>query len=176
MSNRSKDHSLPEKEELFCHEYIVDFEAKQALIRSGHDCHNPLAISRRLMELPRIRLRIEELLEIRAKNIGVDAHWVLDSAVKLFNRCMTHEAVLDKEGNAIGVYKFDSRGANAALNTIGKHIGVQAFKKIIEHTGRDGGPMVLWGAKNITPQETRDVQIEINAHQKDSLSTKESFW
>lgn len=152
---------LLEKEEAFCQEYIVDFEAKQALIRSGHNCHNPMVISRQLMNLPRIRSRIEELLEIRSKIIGVDAHWVLESAVKLFNRCMTHEAVVDKDGNDIGVYKFDSRGANAALNTIGKHIGVQAFKKIIEHASKDGGPMVFWGNERpVQKQEIQDVQVE----------------
>lgn len=155
------DSSLLKEEESFCQEYIIDFDAKQALIRSGHECPNPMVISRQLMNLPRIRDRIEDLLEIRSKSIGVDAHWVLESAVKLFNRCMTHEAVVDKDGNDIGVYKFDSRGANAALNTIGKHIGVQAFKKIIEHAGKDGGPMIFWGNGGpVKKQKTEDVQVE----------------
>lgn len=146
---------LSEKEEFFCREYIVDLDAKQALIRSGHDCHNPMAISRRLMDMPRIRSRIEDLLEERSKKSGIDAGWVLNAAVELFNRCMTHEPVTDKDGNNIGVYKFDSRGANAALSTIGKHVGVQAFKKLVEHTGADKGPIVFWGNQSqsqLTPQ------------------------
>lgn len=157
MSNSSV--SLAQKEELFCQEYIVDFDAKKALTRSGYICHNPLAISRQLMNLPRIQERINELLEVRSKNVGVDALWVLESAVKLYNRCMTYEAVIDKDGVEIGVFKFDSRGANAALNTIGKHVGVQAFKKIVEHTGRDGGPMVLWGANPLPVKEKQDDQV-----------------
>ena len=38
------------------------------------------------------------------------------------NRCMQANPVLDKEGNETGVWKFDSNGANKALDICGKCI------------------------------------------------------
>ena len=39
------------------------------------------------------------------------------------NRCMQANPVLDKEGNETGIWKFDSNGANKALDMLAKHVG-----------------------------------------------------
>jgi phage terminase small subunit len=155
----SSNLSLSEEEEEFCQEFLVDLDSKQALIRMNHECDNPAMIGRRLMDLPRIRSRIEVLQEERSKRLGVDAEWVLTAAVELYNRCMATVAVKDKDGVPLGVYKFDSSGANTALKTIGQHVGVRAFKKLVEHTGESGGPIVLWGNQsNALPTKRRPPQ------------------
>ncbi len=159
MSDSSRRYPLSEKEEAFCQEYLVDLNATQALIRSGHQCPNPMVIGRKLMNLQSIRSRIDELFEERSRGTGIDARWVLNAAVELHNRCMANVKPLDSNGLPIGVYRFDSSGANAALKTIGKHISVQAFKKLVEHTGIDGAPMVIWGNQSQSqPQKRRPPQ------------------
>jgi phage terminase small subunit len=54
-------------------------------------------------------------------------------------KCRADVPVLDKRGQPTGEYRFDSAGANRALELIGKHLGM--FKERVEHTGPDGGPI-----------------------------------
>lgn len=145
MSSSSRRYPLTEKEEAFCQEYLVDLNATKALIRSGHECPNPMVIGRKLMNLQSIRSRIDELYEERSRATGIDAIWLLNAAVELYNRCMAKVKPLDSNGLPIGVYRFDSSGANSALRIIGSHVSVQAFKKLVEHTGIDKGQLVIWG-------------------------------
>jgi hypothetical protein len=56
-------------------------------------------------------------------------HTVLKQMVEVFERCMQHKPVLDKEGNPTGEYRFDAAGVNRALEQIGKHKSVNAFKE-----------------------------------------------
>jgi hypothetical protein len=49
--------------------------------------------------------------------------------VEVFERCMQHKPVLDKDGNPTGEYRFDSAGAARALELMGKHKSVNAFKE-----------------------------------------------
>lgn len=72
-----------------------------------------------------------DVLEERRKRVAekaeVDAAWVLREQVKVYERCMQEEPVLDKDGNPAGMLRFDASGANRALENIGKHGAVQAF-------------------------------------------------
>jgi hypothetical protein len=46
---------------------------------------------------------------------------------------MQAEAITDREGNPTGEWRFDSAGANKAVESIGKYLGM--FKEKIEHSG-----------------------------------------
>ena len=72
-----------------------------------------------------------------AARAEVDAAWVLKQQVRVYERCMTVHPVLDREGNPTGEFKFDANGASRALELIGKHRTVSAFKP----TDDDGRPV-----------------------------------
>jgi phage terminase small subunit len=72
---------------------------------------------------------LEEARQRVAEKAEVAASWVLQQLVELYHRCMQAKPVLDQEGNPSGEYRFDAAGANRALETIGKHKAVNAFKE-----------------------------------------------
>ena len=73
----------------------------------------------------------------------IDAEWVLRQAVELHRRCMqeikparnpkTGKQICDDEGNAL--FTFNAAAANRALELIGKHIAIGAFKEKLEISG-----------------------------------------
>jgi phage terminase small subunit len=66
-----------------------------------------------------------------AKEVGIDAAWVLKNAKRVYDRCMQDEPVM-ANGEPTGEYKFEHSGANKALEIIGKHVDVQAYNE--KHT------------------------------------------
>lgn len=72
-----------------------------------------------------------------AERAEVDAAWVLQEQVRVYRKCMQDVPILDKEGNPTGEYRFEHSGANKALENIGKHKSVNAFKPIDD----DGEPI-----------------------------------
>jgi phage terminase small subunit len=95
-----------------------------------------------------IQQRLSELKAERNKRVNIDADWVLMAAKKVYDRCMQEEPITDRQGNPVlcktaagdvaAAYSFDASGANKALDTIGKHVNVNAFKTAIDHTSSDG--------------------------------------
>lgn len=59
-----------------------------------------------------------------AQALGIDAHYVLKNLKETAERCMQAVPVLDEEGEETGVYRFDSKGAIAALKAMGVEIGM----------------------------------------------------
>ena len=83
---------------------------------------------RQLVTKTHIIEALEETRQRVAEKAEVNAAWVLRGLVEVCERCMQHKPVLDKEGNPTGEYRFDSTGASRALEQIGKHKAVNAFK------------------------------------------------
>lgn len=100
----------------------------------------------KLHSLVKVQSRIDELKaqvqEIAEKEFKIDATWVLKAAKRIYDRCMQVEQVL-VQGRPTGEYKFDSTGANKSLDTIGKHIDVQAFNENLSI--KSGGDVCPWG-------------------------------
>lgn len=137
------------KQEMFCNEYLIDLNATQAAIRAGYSEKTARSIGQDLLTKVDIQDKIQKLKSKREKRLQIDADWVLRQAVSVHMRCMQAEPVMlkgepvmDDEGRQ--VYKFDSRGANKALELVGKHINIQAFK---ENTSVEiGGSITPWGS------------------------------
>lgn len=72
--------------------------------------------------------RINELANIAQQNAilksGLDREWVISRYMKVAERCMQAEPVLDKEGNPTGEYTFNAAGANQALRALGDTLGM----------------------------------------------------
>ena len=79
----------------------------------------------------------------RSDATKIDADWVLKKAVELFQRCMQEirpaldpksgKQLKDEEGHVL--FKFNAAAANRALEIIGKHVEVAAFKDRLEVSG-----------------------------------------
>lgn len=72
--------------------------------------------------------RIEELSAMASQNAilktGLTRQWVIERLMTVVDRCMQAEPVLDRDGNETGEFKFDSGGANRALQLLGQELGM----------------------------------------------------
>jgi len=84
---------------------------------------------------PHVKARINELrhqiTERAVEKASLDRAWVLSRLMKVADRCMQEEPVT-KNGEPTGEYKFDSAGANRALELLGKEMGMFVERKQIE--------------------------------------------
>lgn len=107
---------LTAKQEMFCKEYLIDLNATQAAIRAGYSEKTAFTIGHENLTKPYIQDRIQELKADRENRLEINADWVLSQAVKIHEKCLTEE-------------KYDISNALKALDTVGKHVNIQAFKE-----------------------------------------------
>ena len=124
---KEKAKKLTDKHEMFCREYLIDLNATQAAIRAGYSEKTAGTISVENMQKPLITEYISKLKSERSEVTKIDAEWVLNASVDLYNKCMEAEPLKDQEGNDSGYAKFQPAGAGKALELIGKHVDVQAY-------------------------------------------------
>ena len=115
---------LTAKMELFCQEYIVDLNATQAAIRAGYSEKTAQRIGSENLSKPLIQQRIQEMMHARSEAVEIDAQWVVERLIKVHDRCMQEEQVLDREGAPTGEYTFAHAGANKALELLGRHLAM----------------------------------------------------
>ena len=139
-----KGDKLTDKQEMFCKEYLIDLNATQAALRAGYSKKTACAIGLENLGKPIIQNRLSQLKANREKRVQINADWVLEQAVKVHSRCMEDRELImeavkgqkkyvaktNEDGEFL--YKFDSNGALKALDTIGKHVNIQAFKEKVE--------------------------------------------
>lgn len=139
---------LNDKQEMFCREYITDFNGTKAAIRAGYSEKSAAEQASELLTKPKIQERVDTLIEERARALTVTQDWVISRLQEVARRCLQEVRPLkgpfgtdvkDDEGNQLFV--FDARGGNQALELLGKHLG--AFKE------GDKTPNVL--VVNVTP-------------------------
>lgn len=141
----NEDIKLTKKQEMFCREYIIDFNATRAALAAGYSEKSAYQIGSENLNKVEIQAFLSELMQERNERVKIDADYVLKQAVKLHERCMQEvkplikggEQQTDEDGNLLFV--FDSIGAKASLELIGKHTDVNAFKERVDHTsnGKD---------------------------------------
>ena len=93
---------------------------------------NPETSASEILSYPNVLGFINSVKEQVAEEVQIDAAWVLAKLMKVHDRCMQEEAITDRDGAPTGEYKFEHSGANKALELIGKHTDVQAYKEKIE--------------------------------------------
>lgn len=126
------------KEQKFCDEYLIDLNATQAAIRAGYSDHTAGQIGHENLKKPEISSYIEERRSILAEKTGLTQQWVLDRLKLISDRCVQVVPVMEfdyaekkmvqattnnEQGEEVGVFTFDSSGANKATEMIGKHLG-----------------------------------------------------
>jgi phage terminase small subunit len=139
---------LSAKQKRFADEYLVDFNIIKAAKRANYA---PFGSSIRTLEMPHVARYIAARHGDISAKLKVDAEWVLKELVSVYRKCMQLDDILDKNGKQTKG-KFDPRGANRALDSIGRHMAVQAFKDRLEVSGTADKPVVMWGvAKKLPP-------------------------
>lgn len=134
--------SLSPKQQLFIDEYLIDLNATQAAIRAGYSAKTAKQQASRLLTNVNITAAVAKAKQERSEVTKIDAEWVLKQAVSLYGRCMqeikpaknpkTGKQIYDDKGNAL--FTFNAAAANRALELIGKHVEVAAFKDRLEVT------------------------------------------
>ncbi len=124
---------LTPKQKQFCEEYIIDLNATQAAIRAGYSEKTARSIGNRLLTNVDIQNYIRELQQKRSERLQYTQDDLLRDLIEVKNRCMQAEPVMifdyeekcmvQAEEDGKGVWKFDSRGANQALDMLAKHNG-----------------------------------------------------
>jgi phage terminase small subunit len=76
---------LTDRKDLFCHEYIIDFNGTQAAIRAGYSSKTANEQASRLLASVKTRQRIDELLEERKSKIEINEKYVLDKLTTFSN-------------------------------------------------------------------------------------------
>ena len=134
---------LTARQERFILEYLVDLNATQAAIRAGYSPKSARAIACENLAKPDIQEAIALAKQARAEATKIDSEWVLRQAVALYQRCVqeikpalhpkTRRQLKDNDGNAL--YTFNAAAANRALELVGKHVDIGAFKDRLEVSG-----------------------------------------
>lgn len=113
-------YNLEPQEQLAVSLYLKSMNKAQAARDAGYE-------SSFVFDKPAVKTAIAEQLAIRAERLRVGGDWVLSELIRVYERCMQTEKVLDREGNPTGEFHFDVANALKALSLIGKHIDVKAF-------------------------------------------------
>ena len=128
------------KQQRFIEEYLIDLNATQAAIRAGYSAKTARAIGCENLAKPNIQEAIAKAKLERSEATKIDAEWVLKQAVELHLRCMqeikpalhpkTRRQLKDGDGNLL--FTFNAAAASRALELIGKHVDIGAFKDRLE--------------------------------------------
>ena len=138
---------LADKQTAFVREYLVDLNATQAAIRAGYSERTASRIGPQLLGKTCVREAIEKAQAKRARRVEVTQDYVLSSLVEVVERTMQRAPVLDRKGEQVtdeegrAVWTFDAKGANRALELLGKHLGIFTDKV---QTEVSGGLSITW--------------------------------
>ena len=136
-----KGDKLTPKQRFFVAEYIVDWNATRAAVAAGYSKKTANEQGCRLLASVNIQKAVAEQIKARESRTLVTADYVITSLKNVAERCQQAEPILDREGNETGEYKFDSSGANKALELLGKHL--KLFTDKTEHAGEGGGDIQI---------------------------------
>ncbi len=179
---------LTPKQQRFVDEYLIDLNAAAAARRAGYAEKRADAMGHENLRKPEIAAAIAQAQAERAKRTQIDADWVLRrlaamadaDLADLYGPGGTLRPVSDwpevwRRGLVVGVEVDEIRvGAESigatkkakiadrlkALELIGRHVAVGAWREKVEHTGPGGGPIQQ---VNMTPDEFRAIAAEMAA-------------
>jgi phage terminase small subunit len=147
----TQERPLTPRQSRFVDEYLVDLNGTQAAIRAGYSAKGSDVQAARLLGDVRISRMVEERIAQRSAKVQVTAEMVVEGLLEVAQRCLEHQPVMvydpvakkkvqkrftREDGTEVGVYQFDSTGANRAMELLGKHLGL--FRDKVEVTGKDG--------------------------------------
>lgn len=139
---------MNKKQELFCLEYLKDFNATRAYKEVYWVKQKTAEVQWcKMLSNPKVSEYLKSKAEEKLKKADVTAERVIQSLVEVANRCMQKvpvmmkwgvqaiEIIKDEDGNEqlAQVRKFDSAWANSALEKLGKYL--KLFTDKVELSG-----------------------------------------
>ncbi len=128
--------ALRPKQRMFIAEYLIDLNATQAAIRAGYSKRTAHVIGPENLEKPVIQVALREAINKQEQRTEITSDYVINSLKHIADRCMQAVPVLDREGKETGEFRFDSSGANKALELLGKH--KKLFTDKLDLSNEDG--------------------------------------
>jgi len=117
---------LSQKQEAFCREYVIDYNATQSAIRAGYSEKTARTIACNTLALVNIQSRIAELQTEKTMRSLVTVDNVLDDIKAIIEDCTEK---IEKNG----VLQMKSAmGALRGCELLGKHLGIFTDKHIVE--------------------------------------------
>lgn len=148
---------LTAKQHAFVQAFLVTLNATKAAIQAGYSEKNAGQMGHKLLQQPAIEEAIQAARLKQEERTEVTIDWITNRLVEVVDRCMQKKPVMrfdpvercmvqatetDAEtGEEVGLWTFDSKGANTALDLLGKSKGM--FSNKLEITGKDGGPVEI---------------------------------
>ena len=158
---------LTPKRSRFVDEYLIDLNGAGAYVRAGYKAKNDNVAAveaSRLLRIPNIQMAVALAKKRRSETVEINAEWVLRQAVEVYKKVTqeirpvrnpkTGKQVFDDDGNAL--FTFNSTSAIRALEIIGKHVDVAAFKDRIEVTNGNSLTDRIRAAKQQAYQPAKD--------------------
>lgn len=132
------DSGLTPQQEAYCRGRALGMSKVEAIDMAGL---TPNSTNKAWERSPDVVKRIQELSEIVTTNSiiknGLDRGWVISRLMSVAERCMEAEPVMERDSDgsivATGKFKFDSAGANRALELLGKTMRMFEAKDTAKH-------------------------------------------
>lgn len=150
MSDDTKSTTLTPKQQRFADEYLIDLNATAAYKRAGYVVEGNVAESAasRLLSNVKVAKYVQEAMDKRSADLGIDAKYVLNTIFETVERCKQARPVLDRKGEPVMVvigegddasiapaYTFDAGSVLKGAELIGKHLKMFTDKSEVEHSG-----------------------------------------
>lgn len=127
------------KQEMFCKEYIIDFNGNQAAIRAGYSQKSARSMASQLLTNLNVQHYLKFLVSKREEKQERSGAEVIRRLWEVNDRTMQkispwidkkgrHVEIEDDSGKMCRAYLFDSKGATASAHLLGKHYGVISDK------------------------------------------------
>lgn len=131
--------ALTDKQERFCLEYVIDYNATQAAIRSGYSEESARQQASRLLTKDDIKARVIELSNATADELGITRRRILTKLWDVVEKSYEGAPKTDKDGDPIIVagemiMDWSPPGTTRALELLMKHRG-----DLIEKVHHEGG-------------------------------------
>ena len=120
---------LTPKQERFVQEYLLDLNGSAAAVRAGYSEKSAKQIAGENLTKPYLASRIKARQAELAAVAELSQEWVLSNLKNIVAKSSQAVEVekwdpVQKKMVMTGEYIYDSRGANTALQLIGKHLGM----------------------------------------------------
>lgn len=144
---RKDANGLTDQQRKFCDLYLANgLNATKAYLEAYPATKSEKAAganAARLIGNDRVSAYLQEQAGKASSSVQLDVEWIISRLMKVTDRCMQAEPVMvfdpaEKAMVESGEWKFDSAGANKALELLGKYLQLFTEKKEVKHTGNVG--------------------------------------
>lgn len=176
---KSKTSDLTDKQEMFCREYVIDFNGTQAAIRSGYSKKTARQIADENLSKPDIQNFIKELTQKKAERCEITSDMVLRELAKIgfsnlddfIENDYTLKPLSDIDKSKMGAIQSIQKDINEGDNFRNEsvkfklHDKLSALEKIAKHIGffeKDNEQKKREIVSNLTEEQIKALNKQID--------------